>query len=75
MGFRAGSALIVAVVPIASMIKTSGYEMMFVYLGWISDRIGRESTRLVAFSLEAVGILLLSCYGLACNARPSSCRQ
>jgi OFA family oxalate/formate antiporter-like MFS transporter len=31
--------------------------------GWVSDRIGRENTMFVAFSLEAVGILLLSRFG------------
>jgi OFA family oxalate/formate antiporter-like MFS transporter len=31
--------------------------------GWISDRIGRENTMFIAFSLEAVGILLLSRFG------------
>ena len=31
--------------------------------GWISDRIGRENTMFVAFSLEAIGILLLSRFG------------
>jgi OFA family oxalate/formate antiporter-like MFS transporter len=31
--------------------------------GWLSDRIGRENTMLLAFSLEALGILMLSAYG------------
>jgi len=31
--------------------------------GWISDRIGRENTMFIAFSLEAIGILLLSRFG------------
>ena len=31
--------------------------------GWISDRIGREHTMFIAFSLEAGGILLLSRWG------------
>jgi OFA family oxalate/formate antiporter-like MFS transporter len=31
--------------------------------GWLSDRIGRENTMFVAFSLEALGILMLSRYG------------
>ena len=31
--------------------------------GWISDRMGRENTMFVAFSLEAGGILLLSRFG------------
>lgn len=29
------------------------------FFGWVSDRIGREKTMLIAFSLEAVGILML----------------
>ena len=31
--------------------------------GWISDRMGRENTMFIAFSIEGVGILLLSRYG------------
>jgi MFS transporter, OFA family, oxalate/formate antiporter len=31
--------------------------------GWLSDRIGRENTMFIAFSLEAIGILLLSRFG------------
>jgi OFA family oxalate/formate antiporter-like MFS transporter len=31
--------------------------------GWISDRIGRENTMFIAFSLEAVGILALGSLG------------
>jgi OFA family oxalate/formate antiporter-like MFS transporter len=31
--------------------------------GWISDRIGRESTMFIAFSLEAIGILALGTFG------------
>jgi OFA family oxalate/formate antiporter-like MFS transporter len=31
--------------------------------GWISDRVGRENTMFVAFSLEAIGILLLGSLG------------
>jgi OFA family oxalate/formate antiporter-like MFS transporter len=31
--------------------------------GWISDRIGRENTMFIAFSLEAAGIWLLSRFG------------
>jgi MFS transporter, OFA family, oxalate/formate antiporter len=31
--------------------------------GWVSDRIGRENTMFIAFSLEAIGILMLSRFG------------
>ena len=31
--------------------------------GWVSDRIGRESTMFIAFSLEAIGILALGTFG------------
>jgi OFA family oxalate/formate antiporter-like MFS transporter len=31
--------------------------------GWISDRMGRENTMFVAFSLEAAGVLLLGSFG------------
>src|SRR5262245_18758814 len=33
------------------------------FFGWVSDRIGRENTMFLAFSLEAVGILMLSTFG------------
>jgi OFA family oxalate/formate antiporter-like MFS transporter len=33
------------------------------FFGWISDRLGRENTMFIAFSLEAVGILMLSYLG------------
>jgi OFA family oxalate/formate antiporter-like MFS transporter len=33
------------------------------FFGWVSDRLGRENTMFLAFSLEAVGILLLSRFG------------
>src|SRR6267378_1605752 len=33
------------------------------FFGWVSDNIGRELTMLIAFALEAVGIIALSIYG------------
>ena len=33
------------------------------FFGWVSDRIGRESTMFIAFALEAAGILALGAYG------------
>jgi OFA family oxalate/formate antiporter-like MFS transporter len=33
------------------------------FFGWVSDRIGRENTMFIAFSIEAVGIVLLSQLG------------
>jgi OFA family oxalate/formate antiporter-like MFS transporter len=33
------------------------------FFGWVSDRIGRELTMLIAFSLESVGILALYQFG------------
>src|SRR6266567_8722353 len=33
------------------------------FFGWVSDRIGRENTMFIAFSLEAFGIWLLSAFG------------
>ncbi len=33
------------------------------FFGWISDRIGRENTMFIAFSLEAIGIYVLSAFG------------
>ena len=33
------------------------------FFGWVSDNIGRELTMLIAFGLEAIGIMALSLYG------------
>jgi OFA family oxalate/formate antiporter-like MFS transporter len=33
------------------------------FFGWVSDRIGRENTMFIAFTLEGAAILLLSAYG------------
>lgn len=33
------------------------------FFGWVSDRIGRETTMLIAFSFEGLGILALGHYG------------
>jgi OFA family oxalate/formate antiporter-like MFS transporter len=33
------------------------------FFGWVSDRIGREQTMLIAFLLEGVGIIALANYG------------
>jgi MFS transporter, OFA family, oxalate/formate antiporter len=33
------------------------------FFGWVSDNIGRELTMLIAFALEAIGIMALSLYG------------
>ncbi|HEY6822359.1 MAG TPA: oxalate/formate MFS antiporter [Burkholderiales bacterium] len=33
------------------------------FFGWVSDHIGRENTMLIAFALEAVGIMALALYG------------
>ena len=33
------------------------------FFGWVSDQIGRESTMLIAFGIEAVGIWLLGQFG------------
>jgi MFS transporter, OFA family, oxalate/formate antiporter len=33
------------------------------FFGWVSDRIGRENTMFIAFSLEGIGIFLLSRFG------------
>jgi OFA family oxalate/formate antiporter-like MFS transporter len=33
------------------------------FFGWVSDRIGREATMLIAFAAEAVGILALYKFG------------
>jgi len=33
------------------------------FFGWVSDNIGRENTMFIAFSLEAIGVWLLSMFG------------
>lgn len=33
------------------------------FFGWVSDKLGRENTMFIAFSLEALGIWLLSMFG------------
>jgi OFA family oxalate/formate antiporter-like MFS transporter len=33
------------------------------FFGWVSDHIGRETTMLIAFGLEAIGIMALSMFG------------
>jgi OFA family oxalate/formate antiporter-like MFS transporter len=33
------------------------------FFGWVSDRIGRENTMLIAFGIEAVGIWMLGTFG------------
>jgi OFA family oxalate/formate antiporter-like MFS transporter len=33
------------------------------FFGWVSDNIGRELTMLIAFALEAIGIMALSMFG------------
>jgi OFA family oxalate/formate antiporter-like MFS transporter len=33
------------------------------FFGWVSDRIGRENTMLIAFGLEAVGIVFFALFG------------
>ena len=33
------------------------------FFGWVSDQLGRENTMFIAFSLEAMGIWLLSMFG------------
>jgi OFA family oxalate/formate antiporter-like MFS transporter len=33
------------------------------FFGWVSDHIGRENTMLIAFALEALGIMALAMYG------------
>jgi OFA family oxalate/formate antiporter-like MFS transporter len=33
------------------------------FFGWVSDRLGRENTMFIAFTLEGVGIIMLSIFG------------
>lgn len=52
-----------AALPMALMLDRfmNGFSRPF--FGWISDHIGREKTMLIAFSLEAFGIVCLATFG------------
>jgi MFS transporter, OFA family, oxalate/formate antiporter len=48
-----------AALPLALTIDRIANGVTRPFFGWISDRIGREPTMFIAFSLEAVGVFLL----------------
>lgn len=52
-----------AALPFALMLDRimNGFSRPF--FGWISDRIGREKTMFIAFSLEGIGIVALGTFG------------
>ena len=55
--------MVMAALPFALMLDRimNGFSRPF--FGWISDRIGREKTMFIAFSLEGLGIIALGKFG------------
>lgn len=53
----------IAALPLALMLDRITNGISRPLFGWISDHIGREMTMLIAFSLEAVGMLALGTFG------------
>ncbi|MEI6282467.1 MAG: oxalate/formate MFS antiporter [Alphaproteobacteria bacterium] len=65
-GFGIGPATTVfgmAALPLALTIDRVANGATRPFFGWVSDRIGRENTMAIAFSLEAASILLLLVVG------------
>jgi oxalate/formate antiporter len=52
-----------AALPFALIVDRITNGISRPLFGWISDMIGRETTMLIAFSLEAAGILALATFG------------
>lgn len=59
--FGVSNALVfgVSALPLSLTISRFTNGLTRPFFGWISDRIGRENTMLIAFTLEAVAIVLL----------------
>jgi OFA family oxalate/formate antiporter-like MFS transporter len=57
------AGLTMAALPFALSLDRILNGLTRPFFGWVSDRIGRELTMLLAFGAEGVGILLLSKYG------------
>jgi MFS family permease len=55
--------MVMAALPFALMLDRimNGFSRPF--FGWISDRIGREKTMFIAFTLEGLGIIALGKFG------------
>ncbi len=56
MGKDYGVAAIVSVALVIDNLVNGGSRILF---GWVSDRLGREVTMAIAFTCEAIGLLLL----------------
>jgi OFA family oxalate/formate antiporter-like MFS transporter len=54
---------VMASLPLALMLDRIMNGVSRPLFGWISDHIGRQKTMVIAFSLEAVGITALGCFG------------
>jgi OFA family oxalate/formate antiporter-like MFS transporter len=54
---------VMASLPLALMLDRIMNGISRPLFGWISDHIGRQKTMVIAFSLEAVGIIALGCFG------------
>lgn len=52
-----------AALPFALMLDRVMNGISRPLFGWVSDHIGREATMFVAFSLEGIGIIMLSRFG------------
>jgi MFS transporter, OFA family, oxalate/formate antiporter len=57
------AGLTMAALPFALSLDRILNGLTRPFFGWVSDRIGRELTMLLAFGAEGLGILLLSRYG------------
>ena len=59
--FGLGDALVfgVAAIPLALSIDRMANGLTRPFFGWVSDRIGRENTMAMAFTLEALAIFVL----------------
>ncbi|HEY1542033.1 MAG TPA: oxalate/formate MFS antiporter [Xanthobacteraceae bacterium] len=59
--FKVADALVfgLAALPLSLTLSRATNGLTRPFFGWVSDRIGRENTMALAFSLEAVAILVL----------------
>jgi oxalate/formate antiporter len=59
--YKVGQVLVfgVAALPLSLTLSRVTNGLTRPFFGWVSDRIGRESTMAIAFSLEAVAIVVL----------------
>src|ERR1700724_1634716 len=62
-GIADATILGMGALPLALTIDRVTNGLTRPFFGWVSDRIGRERTMLIAFALESVGIVLLYGFG------------